>query len=78
MKIWNVEVPIAGYVSVEVEADDYNEAKQKGWQKVNKFENEELLENIQELETYSRLVEGNVCYVYHNKIDAECIDDIDN
>jgi hypothetical protein len=76
MKIWEVKIPVAGYVSVEVEADSYNEAVKNGLKQCKRYSNDgELLENITELDYYEKLVEGNFIIFDHCKATAECIDD---
>lgn len=64
MKKYRVDVPIAGYVSIEVEAesreDAINKALEKGYTE----------DEIMEIDMYDKLVEGNVCYTYHYKAEA--------
>ena len=64
MKKFIVEVPIAGYVCIEVEAEDKNDAIDIAFQKG--YTDEEIVE----LDMYERLVEGNVVYTYHTRVEV--------
>lgn len=76
MKIWEIKVPIAGYMTVEIEADDYNEAIKNGIKRVNKYLDEEaILDGLDEINSYEKLVEGNIVYISPYKASAECIED---
>lgn len=56
---FDVEVPVAGYVTVEVEANSPKEAIEKAMEKEFPVEG---LNEITDLEKYEKLVEGNVFY----------------
>jgi hypothetical protein len=77
MKFWKVKVPLAGYMTVEIEADDYNEAIKNGINKANKNLNCEdvILDVVDEINAYEKLVEGNIVYASPYKATAECIED---
>lgn len=78
MKIWEVKVPVAGYMTVEIEADNYNEAIENGIKEVNKhMEEGTFMDNVDEINAYEKLVEGNIMYIEPYEASAECIDDID-
>jgi hypothetical protein len=69
MKKYGVEIPIAGYVYIEVEAENKEEAIEIA------LETEWSNDDIEELDTYNKLVEGNVCYTYHTRATAREIKD---
>ena len=66
MKRYTVSVPIAGFISVDVEAENEEEAIKKA------LKSEELkLENCEEWETFKQLCEGNILHASHyNKPDV--------
>ena len=69
MARYQVLIPITGYISVEVEADSEDQARETA------FESEDLtLENIQNWECHEKVVQGNVCYAVQNEIEVELID----
>ena len=69
MKKYGVSIPIAGYVYKEVEAETKEEALEKAFDEGYKDD------EIAELDMYDVLVEGNVCYTYHTKVEVEEIED---
>jgi hypothetical protein len=72
MKKYSVDVPISGFINVEVEAEDKKDAIDKA------FESEDLkLDNIVEWEAHEHICEGNVCYAVLFDIDANELDDKD-
>ena len=64
MAKYGVELPIAGYIYLEVEADNKEDAIEKAlltqWQD----------EDIMELDSYKRLASGNVMHVSHSDAGA--------
>ncbi len=70
MKEYNVRLPIAGILSVIVEAESEEEAIKEAlgvdWQADVKGKNVEL----EEIEAYSKLFEGNVTHVWHYEAEA--------
>jgi len=71
MKKYGVSIPIAGYIYKEVEANSKEEAKEKAMSE--SFEDDEIME----LDTYDKLVEGNVCYTYHTSVSVDYLGDCD-
>lgn len=70
MPKYSVQIPITGYVIVEVEAADEKEAIQKA------FESDELSKtDIEEWETHEHVCEGNVFHGSVNDASAELIKD---
>lgn len=69
MKKYGVSIPVAGYVYKEVEAESKEEALEKAFDEGYKDD------EIAELDMYDVLVEGNVCYTYHTKVEVEEIED---
>lgn len=69
MKKYGVSIPVAGYVYKEVEAESKEEALEKVYDEGYKDD------EIAELDMYDVLVEGNVCYTYHTKVEVEEIED---
>lgn len=65
MKKYGVTVPIAGYIYKEIEANSKGEAIEKVMEEG--FEDED----VEELEMYDKLVEGNICYTYQTKAAAK-------
>lgn len=65
---YEVDIPIAGFIYVEVEAESKKEAIELA---MNMEWNDD---DIQELDKYEKLVEGNVCYTYHSKATAREIE----
>lgn len=68
MKKFGVSVPIAGYVYIEVEAENKKEAVEKA------FDQGYTQDDIQEIDMYERIIEGNVCHVWHNRVEVEELD----
>lgn len=68
MKRYGVSVPIAGYIYKEVEANSEEEALNKvfldGWED----------EDIQEIDMYESIIEGNVCHLYNTKAEVKEVD----
>ena len=69
MKKYGVSIPVSGYVYKEVEAESKEEALEKAFDEGYKDD------EIAELDMYDVLVEGNVCYTYHTKVEVEEIED---
>jgi hypothetical protein len=69
MKKYRVDLPIAGYISLEVDAENEDDAIEKA------LDSEWTHDDIQELDAYKRLVQGNVCYTWHTRAEAEIIDE---
>ena len=67
MKNFIVTVPIVGYSSVFVEAENEEVAKEKALDICCDFENESV--EIQELSGVEKVVEGNVCHHPYWSID---------
>ncbi len=65
MKKFGVRIPVTGYVSLEVTAEDEDEAMEKAW------ETEVTIGDITEWETVEQVCKGNVCYAIENKMYAE-------
>ena len=63
MAKYNVTLPVAGYAIVEVEAGSEEEAIDCA---VNNWGGD-----YEELDAYTHLVEGNVCYAYISEARAE-------
>jgi hypothetical protein len=61
---YEVDIPIVGFMYVEVEAGSKEEAIELAMNMEWKDD------DIQELDKYEKLVEGNVCYTYHSKVTA--------
>lgn len=69
MKKYNVVIPIAGIICIEVDAENEEEALQKG------FNSEELtLDNVAKWDAYEKIVEGNCLHVNVNEAYAEEIE----
>lgn len=64
MKKYYVEIPITGYVSVEVEANSKEEAIEKAWESPDLS-----LNNVVEWEAHERISKGNVSYAVRDDID---------
>ena len=62
MKTYLLEVPIAGYMSVEVDAETEDEARQKALQA------EFGWDDIIEITAYERIAQGNVLNTSRNEI----------
>jgi hypothetical protein len=68
MATYSVKLPFAGYLSVEVEADSEEDA-------VSKAMNDASLDDVEEWETFTHIVQGNVLYAPINTPEVELIDD---
>ena len=68
MATYSVKLPFAGYLSVEVEADSEEDA-------VSKAMNDASLDDVEEWETFTQIVQGNVLYAPINTPEVELIDD---
>jgi hypothetical protein len=72
-----VTIPIAGSISITVDADSEDDAKEKAnnildeedWDKMLIGESSDV--SLDELEAYESIVEGNVCHVSCNEIIVE-------
>lgn len=69
MPTFDVKLPLAGYVLVQVEANDEKDAIDKA------IDADISKDDIEEWATYSQLVMGNVIMFDVNKASAELIDD---
>ncbi|MBN3351902.1 hypothetical protein CF086_16525 [Clostridium botulinum] len=69
MKKYSVYVPVAGYIYKEVEAENEEEALDKV------FDEGYEDDDIQEMDMYDKIAEGNVCYLNTSHAYAEEIDD---
>ncbi len=69
MALYEVIMPIAGHVLVEVEAESEADAIDKA------FEAEITTNEIEEWDVYRHLQQGNVSYVRYNRAEATMIDD---
>lgn len=69
MAKYGVEIPIAGYIYFEVEASSKEEAAEKALQM------SWTDEDIQELDSYERLVSGNVAHITRYTVHAYPIKD---
>ncbi|WP_291566721.1 MULTISPECIES: hypothetical protein [unclassified Clostridium] len=69
MKKYGVYVPVAGYIYKEVEAESKEEALDKV------FDEGYEDDDIQEMDMYDIVVEGNVCHLNTSRAYAEEIED---
>lgn len=69
MKKYGVTIPVAGYVYKEIEAESENDALEMAFDEG--FEDDE----VNELEMYEKLMEGNICYIYNTRAYAEEIEE---
>jgi hypothetical protein len=69
MKKFSVNVPISGYINLEVKADSEEDAIEKALSSVDLN-----LDNIVEWEGHEHLNEGNVCHAIFWNAEAEEID----
>ena len=65
MKNFAVSVPIAGFIYIEVEAENEEEAKQKA------FESDAGVRDIEEWDMHEKIVEGNIFHGSLNEIEIE-------
>lgn len=70
MKKWEVLLPVAGHVAVEVEAENEEEAIEKALRSENITN-----EDIQEWDVFKKIIEGNVCHAPLWEAEATPIDD---
>lgn len=68
MKTYNVSIPIAGAIHVQVDAEDEQRATEAAWAKID---NEGPAAGDVEWEYLECITEGNVCHVWYNEIDVE-------
>lgn len=81
MKNYNVTIPFAGAMSVNVEAENEDQAKELAYNKLSEaiplnhmdLNNRDI--NCIELEYYDKLISGNVRHFTYNEIDFEVVDD---
>lgn len=62
---YEVEVPIAGYMCIEVEANSQEEAINLAMSK--KWDNDDVVE----LQKYEKFFTGNVSHLYHTEIEVD-------
>lgn len=70
MSKYIVSIPIAGSVTVEVEADSAKAAKDAAWQKVDEFDSEDDENFDITWEFFECITEGNVSHAPLNEIDV--------
>lgn len=70
MKIYYVSIPIAGYISQTVE---YNDDEDPTEDEIieTALEQDWNYEDIEELNTYQKICNGNVCYASLNQIEID-------
>lgn len=61
-----VEIPITGYVIVEVEAESEQEAIEKAF-----ADPDITTDDIEEWNTHEHITQGNVCYALKHSVSAE-------
>jgi len=66
MKKYYVSIPFTGYCTVEVEAENKEEAIEKAWKSPNLD-----IRKAEEAEFHTCVADGNVCYARLNEIDVE-------
>jgi hypothetical protein len=74
MKSWQVTLPVAGYVIVEVEAETEAEAISKALDTAEFDMTDSETTTCHEFEAHEKLFEGNVSYVWTTKASAELLD----
>lgn len=76
MTKYSVDIPIAGYIYAEIEANSKEEAKEKAfeldWNIDFKSKDGASLE---ELDVYDKIIEGNICHLWCREIDINEIED---
>ncbi len=72
MPKYSVEIPIAGSVIIEVEADNPNAAKVAAWEAID---NGYDIEDSLQWEYHQRLTTGNVLHASCNEISVEELDE---
>lgn len=76
MPNYSVNIPIAGFINVEVEAANKAEAKEKAmacsWRAT--FDGEKDGVELIELEAYEHLVQDRVCYVSVTHVEIDEVD----
>jgi hypothetical protein len=72
-KTYDVKVPFSGYVYVQVEAQNKEEAEEKGYKEACDGINtaDKLWNSIEEWDFYKKIVEGNICYASQWEVEAE-------
>ena len=75
-KVFNVRVPFAGVIAFEIEASTEEEAIAKAFEtgiNINLTEDDSTNNNafIFEWEMYTKMVEGNICYINFTDAEAE-------
>ena len=63
-KLYAVSVPVVGYAYKEVEAENEKEALELA------LEDGFCLDEVEDLEMYEKIIEGNVCYTRHIEADV--------
>lgn len=76
MKTYNVTVPIAGHVHVQVDAEDEESAEQEAYEAASEFLGgctfpDTAHASLEEVNAYEHIIQGNVCYVDHTQIEVE-------
>jgi hypothetical protein len=74
-KLFEVTIPIAGYITCKLDADNKEEAIEKALEKnwLKRIELEDDFE-CQDINTYEKIIEGNICYIDIYEVEAEEID----
>lgn len=62
MKTYGVSIPVAGYIYIEIEAEDENDAKEKA------FQSDIDIKDIEEWDVHEEICRGNVFHGNLNKI----------
>lgn len=72
---YSVTIPFAGTATIEIEADNEKEAEELAFDKVNfrviPDTDDIEIENVQ---TYKRFTQGNVCYVWNSEVEINLIE----
>jgi hypothetical protein len=71
MKLYSVDIPFTGYVTIEVEAENEKDAEEIAYEQVSADD----LDESATFEFHKRIVRGNVFYGVLNKIEATLQDD---
>ena len=66
MKNYEVMIPVTGYIYVDVEAENEDEAVDMAMQS-----DDISLDNIAEWEVHRHVIQGNVCYALLNSVEVE-------
>lgn len=81
MREFQITKPIAGHVSITVEAENEQEALEKFDEEFFDEKYSNLLQNPNieyEWDIYDKLVEGNVCYTHYTETDITDLGEIED